>query len=154
MDGTNSLIGRDRVGHTFVSIQQGNNVATYGFYPVNSKSSLVMSGDGIMGNDSNTKYDVSLTLNNITPSNLQKIISLSTSYAISDYDLEGRNCTDMGIDLGNLAGLSIPECNANPIYFFGSTPGRLGEYIRNLTTLPNGVIKNTDGGNSPSNNCN
>lgn len=55
--------------------------------------------------------------------------------------------------MGNLAGLPIPECNANPVCFFGSTPGRLGEYIRN-TELPDGVSRNTDGGNSPTNNCN
>ncbi len=153
IDGTNSLIGRDRVGHTFVSIQQGSNMASYGFYPNSMLSSLVGGTQGVMEDNSNTEYDVSITINNISPSNLQKIITLSKSYAISDYHLSQRNCTDMGIALGNLAGLPIPECNANSIYFFGSTPGRLGEYMRNLT-LPTGVTRNITGGNSPDNNCN
>lgn len=153
-DGTSNLISiRGGVGHTFVSIQQGSNIATYGFYPENSLSNLVRGTQGVMEDNSNTEYDVSITINNISPSDLQKIITLSKSYSISDYHLSQRNCTDMGIALGNLAGLPIPECNANPIYFFGSTPGRLGEYMRNLT-LPIGVTRNITGGNSPDNNCN
>jgi len=147
-DGSNNLVGLDRVGHTFVSIQQGNNIATFGFYPQDTVSSLFQGTQGVMEDNSNTTYDVSLTINNISSSALQQIITLSKSYSISDYHLSQRNCTDMGIDLGNLVGLPIPECNANPIYFFGSTPGRLGEYMRNLT-LPNGVTRNISGGNSP-----
>ncbi|MFI0429473.1 hypothetical protein [Mariniflexile sp. HMF6888] len=149
-----NLLGPDGVGHTFVSIQQGNNIASFGFYPVYGIPSLITPVDGVMGDNSNTEYDVSLTINNVSPSNLQKIINRAISYSISDYSLEQQNCTDMGIDLGNLAGLPIPECNANPIYFYGSTPGRLGEYIRNLSSPPSGVTRNTNGGNSPSNNCN
>lgn len=153
IDGTNYLIGRDRVGHTFVSIEQGNNIASFGFYPDSPLSSLFQGTQGVMEDNSNTDYDVSLTINNISPNNLQKIINLAKSYAISDYHLAQRNCTDMGIALGNLAGLPIPECDANPIWFFGSSPGELGKYMRNLT-LTNGVTRNSNGGDSPSNNCN
>lgn len=145
----------DGVGHTFITIEQGDNVASFGFYPLYSLPSLFTPVTGVMGNNSNTEYDVSITVNNISPSILQLVIQHAINYADLEYDLHWNNCTDMGISIANLIGLSIPECNANPLVFFGSTPGRLGEYIRNLSTpLPNNVDKDEIGGNSPNNNCN
>jgi len=152
-DGYNYILGEDLAGHTFVSLKQGDNIASYGFYPESALSSIFRGTQGTMEDNSNTEFDVSLTINNISPSRLQAIINLSISYSISDYHLSQRNCTDIGVELANLAGLPIPECNANPVYFFGSTPGKLGEYMRNLT-LPTGVTRNITGGNSPDNNCN
>jgi len=163
VDGSNELVGADGVGHAFVSIQQGNNIATFGFYPISSLLSLYVSVDGIMGDNSNTTYDVSITIDNVptteftngtfsTP--LQSIINHVIAFSNSNYDINGQNCTDLAIDIANMAGLPMPPCNANPIYFYGSTPGRAGEYIRNLTTLPTGVTKDLDGGISSDNNCN
>lgn len=163
VDGSNALVGADGTGHTFVSIEQGNNIATFGFYPVNGLPSLYFSVDGVMGDNSNTTYDVSITIDNVptteftngnftTP--LQSIINHTIAFSNSNYDINGQNCTDLGIDIANLAGLPMPACNANPIYFFGSTPGRAGEYIRNLTILPEGVSRDIDGGISSDNNCN
>ena len=148
---SDALYGSDSVGHTFVSIQQGNNIASFGFYPENSLLSFFTSVDGVMGNNSNTAFDVSLTIENISPTTLQSIINMSISF--SDYDLGGQNCTDLAIDLANIAGLDMPECNANPLYFYGSTPGNAAEYIRNLT-LPSNTSRNTNGGTSSDNNCN
>ncbi|MGB1210234.1 MAG: hypothetical protein ACPG41_02360 [Lacinutrix venerupis] len=163
VDGSNALVGADGVGHTFISIEQGENIATFGFYPVYGLPSLYYSVDGIMGNNSNTTYDVSITIDNVSTTDfnngeftypLLSIINHIIAFSNSNYDINGQNCTDLGIDIANLAGLPMPTCNANPIYFFGSTPGRAGEYIRNLTPLPEGVTKDTDGGVSPDNNCN
>lgn len=143
----------DGVGHTFITIEQGGNVASFGFYPLYSLPSLFTPVTGVMGNNSNTVYDVSLSIDNISPSDLQLIINHAVNYANLNYDLHWNNCTDMGISVANLVGLPISDCNADPLVFFGSTPGRLGQYIRNLTSLPNGVTKNDEGGVSPNNNC-
>ncbi len=145
----------DGVGHTFITIEQGDNIASFGFYPLYSLPSLFTPVQGVMGDNSNTEYDVSLIISNISPSDLQLVIEHAINYANLEYDLNWNNCTDMGISMANLIGIPIPECNANPITFFGSTPGRLGRYIRSLSTpLPDNVERNKSGGNSPSNNCN
>lgn len=150
---SDAILGADSVGHTFLSIEQGSNIASFGFYPKNGLGSFFTSVDGVMGDNSNTIFDVSLTIQNIPPNILQSIINQVIIFSNSDYDLEGQNCTDLGIDVVNLAGIPMPECNANPIYFFGSTPGNAAEYIRNLE-LPEGTTRNITGGISSDNNCN
>ena len=58
------------------------------------------------------------------------------------------NCTDFGIEIGNLGGLGLPSANGTWPGGSGSNPGALGLYIRNLTP-PTGVNTNTTAGNAP-----
>jgi hypothetical protein len=93
------------VGHAFISISQGNNVMIYGFYPENGYDKS-FSGPGIMGDNGEHAYDVSGNIGQITPQQLQKIISLSEKYQNSWYDLNANNCSDFAADVLNIVGVA------------------------------------------------
>jgi len=84
------------VGHAFISIKQGNNTMTYGFYPKYSGSQQVL-GQGIFGDNSGTYYNAAWNTN-ITPLQLQQLISLTLYYQNTNYDLIFNNCSDFAVD--------------------------------------------------------
>jgi hypothetical protein len=128
-------------GHTFVSLSQGNNTATYGYYPTsNWIGPLNTSSSAVIGNDGSAigaeQYTVSVTIQ-VSGSQLQQIINASTNFEAA-YDLNTYNCTDFAIELGNLGGMSLPECNGTWPLGGGSNPGALGLHIRdNISTGTN-----------------
>ena len=48
---SHNLFWTDGVGHAFISITQGTNIKTFGFYPISTPGSLVDTTPGIFGND-------------------------------------------------------------------------------------------------------
>ena len=153
------------VGHAFITIQQGDNIASFGFYPQCSPCSLApnnltpnpfdfFSTPGVFGNDQGHDYDVSLSIP-ISSTGLASLINGTISIAENSpmYNIGSLNCTDIAIIIleGNTS-VNIPSCES-PGLWQGQTSGTLGEIIRNMTT-PAGGIKNTTGGNAPNNNCN
>lgn len=155
----------DGVGHAFISIKQGNNIASLGFYPQCSPCSLspnpatlnpvdFLSVQGVFGNDEGHSYDVSFSIpiNSTSLSNLiNEIISVAGSNPL--YNLGSQNCTDLAIlFFESQTNFNIPSCES-PSPWSGQTPGTLGEVIRDLQP-PSGGTKNVNGGTSPSNNCN
>ena len=141
------------VGHTFVSLQQGNNVSTFGYYPVSDYiyPSINNSSSAILGNDGSGNESFSASIStNVTGNQLQKILNASINFN-STYHLDTYNCTDFAIDLGNLAGMNLPESNGTWPGGGGSNPGTLGKHIRNLNTS-NNVPTNTTGGGAPATN--
>ncbi|RXM42996.1 hypothetical protein [Flavobacterium sp. YO64] len=98
-------LAKVNVGHAFISISQGNNVMIYGFYPENGYDKS-FSGPGIMGENGEHAYDVSGNIGQITPQQLQKIISLSEKYQNSWYDLDANNCSDFTADVLNIVGVA------------------------------------------------
>lgn len=140
-------VGRS-VGHTFVSIQQGNNISTFGYYPVsdyivpkfNNSSAAILGNDGI-GNQRFTA-SISTTVNG---SQLQQILNATINFNPT-YHLDTYNCTDFAIELGNLAGMNLPECNGTWKGGGDSNPGRLGSYIRKMHK------QNSGEGNAPATN--
>ncbi|MFY0631966.1 MAG: hypothetical protein JXR05_16515 [Flavobacteriaceae bacterium] len=140
------------VGHSFISIEQNGHIVTFGFYPA-SGIGLLSNTTGTMGNDQNHNYHVSASIN-ISASILNTLLNHSISFSNSDYNLQNINCTSFAISSANIIGLNIPlsECIGNyGIGLSGASPARLGEYMRDMD-LPNGSTRNTDGGDSPSNN--
>lgn len=154
------------VGHAFISIKQGNNIATLGFYPQSSVGSIIpnnltpdptdfFSTPGVFGNDQGHTYDVSLTVP-INSSGLTNLINGFISIAENNpvYNLGSLNCTDIALmAFESNTNVNIPSCESPFSFWNGQTPGTLGEVIRNMPT-PTGGIKNTNGGNAPNNNCN
>ncbi|AOR28587.1 hypothetical protein FORMB_15470 [Formosa sp. Hel1_33_131] len=137
------------VGHSFVSISQGVNTSVFGYYPVSDWiSPLNTSGTAVLGNDGsgNENFTASISTS-ITGAQLQQIINASINFT-STYNLNNYNCTDFGIEIGNLGGLGLPAANGTWPGGSGSNPGALGLYIRNLTP-PAGVTTNTTAGNAP-----
>ncbi len=140
------------VGHTFVSVSQGANVSTYGYYPVSDWiSPLNKSGNSVLGNDGsgNEPFTASLSIT-ASGTQLQQIINLSINNNPT-YHLDSYNCTDFAIEIGNLAGMNLPQANGTWPGGAGSNPGSLGMKIRNRT-LGSGETRDTTGGNAPQTN--
>lgn len=138
------------VGHTFVSISQGSNANTFGFYPVSSNIYPLVnpSSDSTLGNDgvAPEPYTASISTT-VSASQLQQIIDLSINHNPT-YHLDNYNCTDFAIDIGNLGGLNLPPSNGTWPGGRGSNPGTLGLHIKNLQSLPSGVTTETNEGNA------
>ena len=139
-------------GHTFVSISQGANTSVFGYYPIsNWISPWNTSGPAVLGDDGSGNENFTACISTtITGVQLQQIINASTNFTPT-YDLNNYNCTDFGIDIGNLSGLGLPAANGTWLGGNGLNPGALGLYIRNLTP-PAGVTTNTAAGNAPATN--
>lgn len=136
------------VGHTFISITQGNSTSVYGYYPVsNWINPWNTSGSSVLGNDSNNLFSASITTT-ISGGQLQLIINASINFNTT-YNLNTYNCTDFAIEMGNLGGLNLPPSNGTWTNGGnGSNPGTLGMEIRNRNQQQGQTI-NTNGGNSP-----
>ncbi|MFA9372014.1 MAG: hypothetical protein ACERIH_09925 [Labilibaculum antarcticum] len=141
------------VGHTFVGLTQGDNTVILGFYPKNGAKPTMELDFSILGNDSDTAYDVSIT-KEITTGQVNAILYYIENYP-KKYQLSIFNCTDFGINVAKFGGLNLPDTSSKWLGGEGSNPGNLGQDIRNMQ-LPNGVNRNLNGGISPSNNksCN
>ena len=119
------------VGHAFISISQGNNVMTYGFYPENGYDKSFI-GPGIMGNNGGDFYNVSGNIGQITPQQLQQIISLSVKYQNSWYDIDTNNCSDFTADVLNIVGVASNNSFETP-----STVANTLQKLPNHTSSPN-----------------
>jgi hypothetical protein len=106
-----------------------------------------------MGNDAGHSYDVSITLN-VNAAKLVEVLALAMEYSFGigahQYDLDTKNCTDFAIDISNLCGLGVPQCNSTWPMGGGSSPGALGQFVRTMA-LPQGVTRNNSGGTAPNN---
>jgi len=138
-------------GHTFVSIEQGTNIAVFGYYPEEGVNPLTgdIEDSGIIADNAGHEYDVSISTS-ISADQLTDIIAYSID-APETYNLNTYNCSDFGIEIGNISGLELPDADGTWINGGGSNPGVLGEYIRNL---PNSLDYNTNttSGVAPENN--
>lgn len=119
------------VGHAFISISQGNNIMTYGFYPENGYDKS-FSGPGIMGDNGGDFYNVSGNIGQITPKQLQQIISLSVKYQNSWYDIDANNCSDFTADVLNIVGVASNNSFETP-----STVANILQKVPNHTSSPN-----------------
>ncbi len=140
------------VGHAFIGIKQGDEQLSFGFYPENG-TGFFNPTNGILGNDQNHSFDVSITIN-VNSTTLVNILGLGNDYSTGignfQYDLDTNNCTDFIINISNECGLGIPDCFGNWPLGGGSNPGAFGQYIRTMS-LPSGATRNTSGGSSPTN---
>ncbi|MNQ03692.1 hypothetical protein D3C85_163970 [compost metagenome] len=119
------------VGHAFISISQGNNIMTYAFYPENGYDKSFI-GPGIMGNNGGDFYNVSGNIGQITPKQLQQIISLSVKYQNSWYDIDTNNCSDFAADVLNIVGVASNNSFETP-----STVANTLQKVPNHTSIPN-----------------
>ncbi|QMU63049.1 MAG: hypothetical protein GKR88_01360 [Flavobacteriaceae bacterium] len=151
-------------GHTFVSMSindpnsPNNNVTqVFGYYPATSVNPLIgnNTANGEFRDNSGHNYHVSVTinLNNLDFFNLVNFVE-TWNNPIPGYDLQTNNCTDFGIELGNLAGMQLPDTTGSwsvdiPLIGevelgSGSNPGNLGQDVRNLNN--SNITVNTTSG--------
>lgn len=115
------MFGGNGIGHAFISIKQGNNIRTFGFYP-KLKFPANSNGPGIFGNDSGHYYTHGWNIGSITPLQLQQIIGNSIAFSHSDYNVLMYNCSDfanyalqvVGINT-NASGFDTPNTIINII---------------------------------------
>lgn len=99
------MFGGNGVGHAFISITQGNNTMTFGFYPKNGLPQSI-TGPGIFGDDSGHAYTHSWNVGTISPTQLQQIIAASVAYSGYTYDVGFNNCADFTLNVLSYAGVS------------------------------------------------
>ena len=138
-------------GHCFIGIRQNGNESIFGFYPKDGPKDEGPNNSAL-GDDSGGEFDVSITIN-ISEEELRNILVYTFNYP-NTYDLSDFNCTDFAIQLAALGGLNLPDTYKEWPNGGGSCPGQLGQDIRNMT-LPEGVLRDTSGGDAPDNmkNC-
>ncbi|MGC4130317.1 MAG: hypothetical protein QM564_12340, partial [Bergeyella sp.] len=125
------MFGGNGVGHAFISISQGNNTRTYGFYPKlgfpgNSN------GPGIFGNDTGHQYTYGWNIGTISHTQLQQIIGNSIAFSNSDYNVLMNNCSDFANYVLQVAGVST---NASGV----DTPNTIINIISSHAQYTNGT---------------
>ena len=137
------------VGHTFITITQGQYTRSLGFYPDGGVSPLGSpSNTSMLVEDSNHPYDVSVQLS-ISSSQLANIYNDITG-ANNTYNLNSYNCTDFAFDVSSSGGLNLPDTYGSWSGGGGSNPDNLGQDIRSMSTTANFTV-NKSSGSSPSN---
>lgn len=86
---------------------------------------------------------------NISSSKLQSVVSYIKNYPTT-YNLNSYNCTDFGMSVSKLAGLSIPSAHGSWPGGSGDNPGQLGQNIRHIP-LPATATRITTTGTAASN---
>lgn len=94
------------VGHAFISISQGDNRMTFGFYPNNPDSWVQKSlhYDGIMGDNSDSHYTHSKDYGQISPNQLKNIIDLALEFDKTTYNISASNCSTFASNVMTIAG--------------------------------------------------
>ncbi|WP_260257251.1 hypothetical protein [Elizabethkingia meningoseptica] len=129
------------IGHAFISIQQGYNIRTFGFYPKIGFPQNV-SGPGIMGDNSTDHYDAMLNMGTASPEQLQHIIRKATEYNDQAYSLYYSNCANFTMDV-----MQILNPNMNESKW--EKPGTVSDQI-----IKNGGVKQSGDGPTTHVNCN
>ncbi len=137
-------------GHTFIGITQNGVTRSLGFYPDSPYASLISNQTSEIHDNSTSAYDVSITIN-ISAVQLTNVISYITNYP-STYSLNNFNCSDFGIKVMSLGGLTLPKTVGSysewGFTFKGINPADLGEDMRRLS-LPAGATRNSTTGKAP-----
>lgn len=148
------LSTRLTVGHTFLGFSQygggGTSVSrTIGFYPSTDVTPINPDAKGVVVNDSNNDYDVSVTLK-VTGTQFKTIMDSFIGQAKSNYNLNWNNCSSIAIDALNAAGKNIPKTIGEWPLGKGADPADLGQDLR-LFKSNDIKNKNLTGGTSSPN---
>ncbi|WP_299669679.1 hypothetical protein [uncultured Polaribacter sp.] len=135
------------IGHTFIGLEQNGIIRSIGFYPDSPGASLLKPQSSELHDNSNSPYDVSITID-IRATQFRETVNYITNYS-STYDLNNYNCTDFGIGIALIGGLTLPKTIGKyGILFKGRNPGDLGEDMREII-LPASANRNLNGGTAP-----
>jgi len=142
-----SYTGINNVGHTFITLIKYNTDNTYvsrsfGFYPKKrgffSATPFHPRAPSVFKNDSLHEWDEAIG-KFISYRKFQRIIRIIKRYNLREYDLNQNNCTNFGLNVAMIAGISIRETRGRWPLGKGSNPANAGQSILE------GKIDNTDG---------
>lgn len=141
------------VGHTFISIQQGNITRVLGFYPSQGVSPFSPSEKSVLVEDASHPYDINVEIT-VTAAQLKSVINLAKA-APKNYNLNTYNCTDFGSQISAAAGFSIKNTDGAWPGGGGSNPGDFGQDLRAMSSTSNAKINKASGtGASNGGTCN
>jgi hypothetical protein len=130
------------VGHSFISIQQGDNVRTVGFYPSGTANPLYPDDPAQLKDNAGKEADVSVTFN-ITPQELDLLLAYIKYDTPNSYNLNSFNCTNWVVQACARMGINLPQNAGSWPGGGGLCPGRFGEDLKNLSIPNREVIKST-----------
>ncbi|MBS1681196.1 MAG: hypothetical protein JST48_05745 [Bacteroidetes bacterium] len=133
------------VGHTFVSIQQGEITRMFGYYPIGGVNPCAKTPSATSGlyDDGGHAYDVKIEIK-ASASQLANVITV-VKKRNPTYNLDSYNCTDFGMAVSKAAGYVLPDTSGSWTCGGGSNPGDLGEDIRNLSSNQNVTVTKYSG---------
>jgi hypothetical protein len=128
------LSTRLTVGHTFLGFNQyGGGVnpvsRTIGFYPSTDVTPITPETKGVLVDNSNNEFDVSVTLK-VSATEFKTIMDSFISRANSNYNLSWNNCSSIAVDALNAAGKNIPKTIGVWPLGKGADPADLGQDLR------------------------
>jgi hypothetical protein len=127
------------VGHAFISISQGANTMTFGFYPSPGNS---ITSQGVFGENGGGAYNGSgaytaaWNMGTISATQLQQIMIKANYFQGHNYHVITNNCADFAISAMMIAGV-----NTNTNGF--DTPGTVISLMGSNVTSTNGVAPTT-----------
>lgn len=139
------------VGHTFLILTENNGgtiiTRNVGFYPatfVSPTPPKYASTQGMLNDDEDHSYNVSLTINNLSSTQFQAIlnyVSMGNNTGFS-YDINSNNCSTFAISAVGAGGIALPATKGTWPNGSGDDPGDLGEDI-DYMTLASNMTRNT-----------
>lgn len=141
------------VGHTFIVLKEETPsktvVRNVGLYPVNFVDPTAPATQGVLGNDEQHEYNISLTVS-MTSSEFTNVVNyISQGYrGTFTYDLNTNNCTTFAANAMAAGHVSVPRTFGTWTNGSGMNPGDMGEDIRTLSLSPN-MSRNTVANNHP-----
>jgi hypothetical protein len=127
----------NNVGHTFITLIKYNTDNTYvsrsfGFYPHKrnffAATPIHPSSASMYKNDSLHDWDEAVG-KFISYRKFQRIIRLIKRYNLREYDLNLNNCTNFGLNVALVGGISIQDARGRWPLGTGSNPGNAGQSI-------------------------
>ena len=128
---------------TLIKYNSDNSVTarSFGFYPHKknffSATPLHISSPSVFKDDASHDWDESIG-KFISAARFEKILGLLSKYDNAIYNLKRNNCTDFGLDIAFLAGISIADTRGAWPLGKGNNPGSAGQ------SMLEGKFRNTD----------
>jgi hypothetical protein len=126
-----------KVGHTFITLIKFNIDSTvvsksFGFYPLKdnilSATPLLPSTNSEIKNDSLHDWDETIG-KFITAQKFEQILDFVDEASPKRYNLNKNNCTDFGLHIANMAGITITTTRSNWPLGKGNNPATTGQSI-------------------------
>jgi hypothetical protein len=128
------------VGHTFLILTEvtptGTTTRNIGFYPQDVVAPGISTSPGVVNNDQQHPYNISLTMT-VTNSQFFNVLTYIRYTAGRTYDLNYNNCTTFCLNSLNYAGMGISATQGTWPGGTGYNPGSLGEDIRSMSLNSN-----------------
>jgi hypothetical protein len=138
----------NNVGHMFITLIKYNadgsfTARSFGFYPhkknIFSATPLHVRSPSVFKDDALHDWDESIG-KFISTARFEKILDLLARYDHATYNLNRNNCTDFGLDVASLGGISIADTRGTWPLGKGNNPANAGQ------SMLEGKFRNADAG--------